>query len=167
MSLIKPMLLFFFLLSGVSAFAQTPQPVTDTPFMQKDTTYWVYNFRQFRDAVYQGDKKKARAFVDVRFKEDFNDLFRKDFINCLLKIKTEELYKDGEYNTVILTDGPAKSYSMIATWDKANNEVTLNMLSKTAYKEDGEEGISEFAIIYVFEITKKGHIKLTSIGFAG
>lgn len=200
MSLIKPMFLFFFLLSGVIAFAQTPQPVTDTPFMQKDTSYWVYNFRQFRDAVYQADKKKARAFANLPFTGEynniwqlaydfeqaeklerkgtpftetdfykhFNKLFPKDFINCLLKIKTEELYKVGEYTTVTFEDSTAsKSYMMIATWNKPDNTLMLNLSSRTIFKQGEDEEVGEFSVIYIFEITRKGHIKFKAVGLAG
>ncbi|SDF76975.1 hypothetical protein [Chitinophaga filiformis] len=170
MSLIRPMFLFFSLLFCMAASAQTPQDIPDTPFLQKDTAYWVYNFRQFRDAVYQGDKKKAKVYVDLPTteKEDFNKIFEKDFIKCLLKIKTEELYKTGEYTTPTFEDSLAsKSYGMIATWHKPDNTLMLNVISKTIFKEGEEKWVGESAVIYIFEITKKGHIKLTSVALAG
>jgi len=202
MSLIRPMFLFFSLLFCIAASAQTQQDIPDTPFTQKDTAYWVYNFRQFRDAVYQNNKEKARAFVDLPITDEsnhiwhlayalsspaivalgskakpfteadfykyFNKIFEKDFIKCLLKIKTEELYKTGEYTTPTFEDSLAsKSYGMIATWHKPDNTLMLNMLSKTIFKEGEEEWVGEFAVIYIFEITKKGHIKFKSIALAG
>jgi len=34
------------------------------PYQQRDTVYWVVNFEQFRDAIYQRNKAKAKAFFD-------------------------------------------------------------------------------------------------------
>ncbi|SHN33851.1 hypothetical protein [Chitinophaga sp. CF418] len=197
MSLIRPMFVFFFLIFCITASAQTQQAAPDTLFTQKDTAYWVYNFRQFRDAVYQGDKEKAKAYVELPisgknseiwylayglnsaaskekafteadFYKYFNRIFGKEFINCILKIKTEELYKTGEYTTIEFEDSLAsKSYGMIATWRKPDNTLMLNMLSRTVYVEDGNEQVGEFAVIYIFEVTKKGHIKLKSVALAG
>jgi hypothetical protein len=196
------MFFFFSLLFYIAASAQTLQDIPDTPFTQKDTAYWVYNFRQFRDAVYQNNKEKARAFVDLPiavgnnhiwglayglnspafenmggkakpfteadFNKYFNKIFGKEFINCILKIKTEELYKTGEYATITFEDSLAsKSYGMIATWHRPDNTLMLNILSRTVYEEDGNDAVGEFAIIYIFEVTKRGHIKLKSVALAG
>jgi len=200
MSLIKPILVSLSLISGINAFAQTPQQLTDTSFSQKDTAYWVYNFRQFRDAVYQGDKVKTRAFAalpavgesnsiwqlvydyeraeklmsngtpftEADFYKYFNRLFPKDFIKCLLKVKTEELYKTGEYTTMTFEDSTASnSYMMIATWNKPDNTLMLNLNSRTIFKEGEDEEVGEFSIIYIFEITRKGHVKFKAVALAG
>lgn len=45
------------------------------PFKQKDTTYWVVNFRQFRDAIFQKDKKKAKVFFDFPIKNESNEIW--------------------------------------------------------------------------------------------
>ncbi|PSL34941.1 hypothetical protein [Chitinophaga ginsengisoli] len=197
MSLLKPMSIFLFLIVCMTASAQTQQNTTDTSYTQKDTAYWVYNFRQFRDAVYQGNKAKARVFVDLPISEEsnhiwilayggesvggkakpfteadfykyFNKIFDKAFIKCLLKIKTEELYKTGDCTTIGFVDSLAsKSYGMSARWDKESNTLTLNLGSRTIFKEGEEEWVGEFAVIYIFEITKKGHIRFKSVGLAG
>jgi len=63
--------LFTLLLLGActSALAQTtpgpskaPGTAHKVPFQQKDTAYWIDNFRQFRDAIYQKDIAKTKAF---------------------------------------------------------------------------------------------------------
>ena len=200
MSLIRPMFIFFSLIFCITVSAQTQRNVADTSFAQKDTSYWSYNFRQFRDAVYQNDIAKAKSFIDLPFMSEnneiwyllntkvvekmgdkvkpltesdfvryFNSLFPKYFIKCLLKVKTDELYKTGEYTTMRLEDSPSSKdyYWMDAKWDKSDNTLTLYLNSRAAYKDEDGEGVSELAIIYVFEITKKGHIKLTGIGMAG
>lgn len=197
MSLIRPMFIFFSLIFCITASAQTQQNVPDTLFTQKDTAYWVYNFRQFRDAVYQNDIAKAKSFVDFPFIDEtneiwyllntklvekmgdkvkplteadfvkyFNNLFPKNFIKCLLKVKTDELYKKGSYDTPTVKDSLASESSMMyVTLDRSDNTLELNLASSTVLKE-GEDG-GEFNIIYYFKITKKGHIKLKSVKLAG
>lgn len=48
---------------------------TFLPFKQKDTTYWVDNFRQFRDALYKNDKTKAKEFLDFPFQNEGNEIW--------------------------------------------------------------------------------------------
>jgi hypothetical protein len=204
MSLIKPLLAFFPLICCINTFAQTQQDIPAPPFTQKDTTYWVYNFRQFRDAVYQNDIAKAKSFMDFPFIDEnneiwylaydfsepltnklggnvkpftegdfhkyFNRLFPKSFINCLLKIKTDTLYKEDSYETRTFEDSLAStSYKMYVTLDRSESTLTLNLASQPVYrhKEDEDQDGGEFNIIYLFKITRKGHIKLQSVRLAG
>jgi hypothetical protein len=55
--------------------AQAKFDNTTKLFKQRDTTYWAENVRQFRDALYQGDKTKAKAFFDFPFINDGNELW--------------------------------------------------------------------------------------------
>jgi hypothetical protein len=76
---------FSTLLLGVfslTAFAQTTlkpnagnTAAVNKPFKQKDTAYWVDNFRQFRDALYRADKSKAKAFFDFPFTNETNEIW--------------------------------------------------------------------------------------------
>ena len=66
----------------LTTFAQTSQTnlkldstKTLVQFKQKDTIYWVDNFRQFRDALYKNDKSKVKEFLDLPFKNDGNDIW--------------------------------------------------------------------------------------------
>ena len=197
MSLLKPILVCFSMMFYIATSAQVPQDVPATSFTQKDTSYWIYNFRQFRDAVYQNDIAKAKAFVDfpfvgetndiwyllnakvfekmgdkikplteAEFARYFNSLFPKNFVKCLLKVKTDELYRKGSYDTPFVEDSLASESSMMyTTLDKSDNTLELNLSSRTASNEDGDT--AEFSIIYHFQITRKGHIKLKSVGLAG
>lgn len=45
------------------------------PFQQKDTAYWIDNFRQFRDAVYQKDIAKTKAFFSFPVLREGNELW--------------------------------------------------------------------------------------------
>ena len=133
-----------FFIAYLTSFAQIqsnnadPNGSSTIQFKQKDTSYWVDNFRQFRDAIYQKDKAKAKSFVDFPimnenneiwylaydqneklieklpekikpfteqdFDKYFDKIFSKRFINCILKIKTDELYKKGANTTIDFND---------------------------------------------------------------
>ena len=189
------------------AFSQTSHNLkpgstkTVSSYKQKDTTYWVDNFRQFRDALYRNDKSKAKEFLDFPFKNEgneiwylaylgdekaadsldqnvkpfteedfdkyFNKIFTKQLIKCLLKIKTNELYKTGKSESPEIKDS-STTYKLYVTFDKANRTVELDLATKTRYKisdTEYEEGESNF--IYRFMILKNGHIKLKRILIAG
>lgn len=65
----------------LTAFAQTNQHApTDSaraivPFKQKNTTYWIDNFRQFRDALYKNDKLKAKEFFAFPILNEGNEIW--------------------------------------------------------------------------------------------
>ncbi|MDX2049267.1 MAG: hypothetical protein SFU87_20955, partial [Chitinophagaceae bacterium] len=40
-----------------------------------DTTIWISNFRQFREAVYHRNKQQAKAFVDFPIMNDNNEIW--------------------------------------------------------------------------------------------
>jgi hypothetical protein len=48
---------------------------TPVPFKQKDTTYWVNNFREFRTALFERDKTKAKAFFEFPLKNEGNEIW--------------------------------------------------------------------------------------------
>ena len=104
---------------------ETAQPAPGN----SDTAKWIDSFREFRDAVYQRKKEKVKLFIgfpiasheiwylvgddskinvqtdesipftEKDFDKYYSKLFFKEFVNCLLKVKTEVLYKSGEYQT--------------------------------------------------------------------
>jgi len=82
MATFKQIFLLFALALGLKTFAQTKQSNLNTdsvkiviPFKQKDTTYWVDNFRQFRDAIFHRDKTKAKAFFNFPIKDESNEIW--------------------------------------------------------------------------------------------
>ncbi len=68
-----------FCLTTLAQTNQTTLKVDSTkalvPFKQKDTTYWVDNFRQLRDALYKNDKTKAKEFLDLPFQNEGNEIW--------------------------------------------------------------------------------------------
>jgi len=200
-------LLLIALIFSLTASAQTSQNNLKDPgtkilvtFKQKDTSYWVDNFRQFRYAIFQRDKIKAKAFfnfpiidssneiwylaydrnekavellhdaikpfTETDFDKYFDKLFSKTFVKSLLKIKTDELFKKGAYQTPEFKDHFA-SYILYSTYDKTENTLDLNFTSGKYRDEKGEPLDGEFNIFYLFQLTKKGHIKFIQIRLAG
>jgi hypothetical protein len=172
------------------------------PFKQKGTTYWVDNFRQFRDAISKKDKTKSKVFFNFPIKDSSNEIwylaydqnekaidklrdivkpfteaafykyfdkiFTKNFVKSLLKIKADELYKRGTYQTLEFKDS-STTYILYSTYNKTENTLEFNFASKTEYKDEKGESLDsgEFNVIYYFEITKKGHVKFKQIRLAG
>lgn len=124
--------------------------------------------------AYSGDEKAAdsldqnvKPFTEEDFDKYFNKIFTKQLIKCLLKIKTNELYKTGKSESPEIKDS-STTYKLYVTFDKANRTVELGLATKTRYKisdTEYEEGESNF--IYGFMILKNGHIKLKRILIAG
>ena len=170
-------------------------------FKQKDTTYWIENFRQFRDALYKNDKTKAKEFLDLPFQNEGNEIwylafsdnekatdklnenvkpftekdfdkyfdkvFKKQLVKCLLKIKTDDLYKKGESESPEIKDS-STTYKLYVTFDKINKTIELNLATRTPYKiSDTEYETGESNFISRFQILKYGHIKLKRILIAG
>ena len=189
----------------LTTFAQTNLKSDSTkilaPFKQKDTTYWIDNFRQFRDALFQKDKAKAKVFFDFPFKNEGNEIWylayfnsenafdklngtvkpftEKDFdnyfknifsdqlIKCLLKIKTDELYKKGKSESPELKDS-STTYKLYATYNKIDKTIELNLATNTPYKiSETEYEAGESSLVYLFEILKNGHIKFKRLLIAG
>jgi len=72
----------FFIAFCLTTFAQTKSTISDKDsgsltiqFKQKNTSHWVDNFRQLRDALYKNDKSKAKEFIDFPFKSEGNEIW--------------------------------------------------------------------------------------------
>lgn len=163
---------------------------TATATATSDTVKWIDHFREFRDALYQQKKEKVKMFIgwplisdgiwflvgdesktnvqtdepipftEKDFDKFYSRLFFKEFINCLLKVKTEELFKNGEYQTPeIKVD--ATIYILYCTVNEAENTLSLNFSSVTkGVNENGEIDGSEGNVIYTFDILPDGMIRL-------
>ena len=198
-------LLFGALCLTTSAQTKPAIPVSDSlniEFKQKDTSNWVYNFRQLREALYQREKSKAKVFFDFPFMNQgneiwyvaysgdekamdkigttekpftekdfdkyFDKIFSRQFIKCLLAIKTDELYKNGTSESPELKDS-ATTYVLYATYNKPDRTIELNLATKTSYKvQDSDEyDMGESNFIYYFQILDNRHIKFKKLLIAG
>lgn len=137
----------------------------DFPIVGENNNIWYL--------VLAGDDKinslsqSVKPFTEKDFDKYFDQLFPKRFINCLLKIKSDELYKTGGNATKAIKDGNT-TYVLYATFDKSDNTLSLNLNSTAPYKtDDGEIERSEFSEIYLFDILNNGKIKFRRVEMAG
>lgn len=138
----------------------------DFPVMNPGNEIWYL--------VYAGADNKVNAlsddikpFTEKDFDKYSDSLFPKRFINCLLKVKSEELWKTGNAETKAIKDGNT-TYVLYATFDKSNNTLTLNLSSKSPFKtDDGELDAAEFSEVYVFTVLSNGKIKFVRVALAG
>lgn len=184
------------LLSSIG-FAQSPTVSTASkaPFTQKDTNYWIDNFRQLRDAIYQKNITKTKAFFEFPvayegneiwyvaapnltvssdkikpftekdFTKYYHQLFSKGFIKAILKVKTEDLYTKGTHTTPTVTEGSTE-YILYSTYDKAEHMLQLNLATKYSLNNEDDE-VGEANFIYYFTVTEKGHLIFSHVVLAG
>ena len=75
-------LLFLFLFFCLTLFSQVrndnsliDSSINSMSINKSDSIYWVDNFRQFRDAIYQNNKTKAKNYFDFPIDNGTNDLW--------------------------------------------------------------------------------------------
>ena len=138
----------------------------DFPVMNEQNGIWYQ--------VYSGHEKQLgsisdsiKPFTEKDFDKYFEALFPKRFIDCLLKIKSEELWKTGKVETKAIKEGNT-TYILYATFDKSDNSLTFNLNSNSPFKTDeGEWESSEFSEIYEFTVLGNGQIKFVRVMQAG
>jgi hypothetical protein len=137
------------------------------PVMNPNNEIWYLAYGGVDDKVGSLLSDAIKPFTEKDFDKYFDSLFTKRFINCLLKIKTEELWKNGEVQSKAVKDGNT-TYIMYAIFDKSENTLSLNLNSNSPYKtDDGEMESAESSEIYQFKVLSNGRIKFSRILFAG
>ncbi len=136
--------------------------------MSENNEIWVL--------VFQGNEKKInqmtdeiKPFTEQDFDKYFDKLFSRRFINSILKLKSEELNKKDEIETVVMKDGNATTYKMYATVNNVEKTLTLNLSSNTIIKDkkgEVQDG-GESNVIYIFTLPENGQLKFHQIRLAG
>ncbi len=148
----------------------------------KTTTTIADEFRAFREAIYNKQKeevanhftfpitnaaqnlwmiceKEPKATMSrAEFITNFDKIFDSNFINSLLKVKSEELFSKGKHTTEAIISSRTSSY-IDATYSK--NSQTLILTNHL------EEGDGEAALIYEFKVNEKGDIIFANFNIAG
>ena len=113
---------------------------------------------------------KITPFTETEFDKHYDKIFTTYFVKAILKIKSEILFKNGQYETIELTKDETK-YKIYATYDKINKGITLNLDMETPIKlNDGENDLietAEYNIFYIFKIEDGKNIKFKQIRIAG
>ncbi|MDX2049268.1 MAG: hypothetical protein SFU87_20960 [Chitinophagaceae bacterium] len=112
---------------------------------------------------------KIKPFTENDFDRHFNKIFPVEFVKSILKVKTDTLLKNGNYETIELSDGRMTTFQMLASFDKADNTLELNLATKTIFKENEADTTEadEFNIIYQFKIADNKQIKFKQVRLAG
>lgn len=109
-----------------------------------------------------------KPFTEQDFHKYFDNLFSKRFINAILKIKSEELYKKGMFGIGEFQEGDDTTYGIDGTFNKEECSLQLQLLSNTVVRDENgqvQDG-GESSITYEFAV-KSGEIKLVQIWLAG
>ena len=101
-------------------------------------------------------EKYHRKIFDVRFK------------NCVLKIKTEELYSKHLYRTKLFEETDI-IYEMVAEYRSADRRLVLNMAFGNNVKDENGAWISEgeHNVVYTFKVTDGKKLILDRVDIAG
>ena len=141
----------------------------DFPIINDNNEIWflVYGWEGKGAELMKSDKKEPMTEKD--FDRYYAKIFGKTFIQLILKIKTEELFRKGETETAEISNGKATSYKIYSTFDTGRRVLSLNLSSNTIIKDaKGEEtDRGESNTIYEFHILKNGHIKFMQVRLAG
>ncbi len=136
------------------------------PIMNEGNEIWYLTDKD-PDKEMKGLTDEIKPFTEKHFDDRYQKIFPKTFVNSILKIKTDSLFRNGEFETVeLLADG--LNYKTMASVNKEKNQLVLNMAyysPKNAIKED-EEGV-EYNVIYYFDILPNNQIKFKQIKMAG
>lgn len=115
------------------------------------------------------------AFTEKDFDKYYRKILSKEFVNSLLKIKSEDLFTHNDANTDIFeTDSTEQSdgalrYQLFASVDKKTNILRLNLAFTGEIKDDSGEMVDgiESNVVYDFLIQPDGHLVFQSIQLAG
>ena len=142
-------------------------PFVTLPLINSGNEIWYLVYQNRQDLI---DKLPERLvpFSEKDFHKYYHKLFSKSFIQTLLKIKSDELFRTGAAESSDLKEG-ITSYKMYATFDKAAKMLTLNLSSETEMKEENGEAFDkvESNIIYEFQTIDNKKIKLKQVRLAG
>jgi hypothetical protein len=134
--------------------------------LASDIWYLVLSEKELRS---KSVDETSAPFIEKDFYKYYQKIFSTRFIKTLLKVKSEELYRKGEYETVELRESATITYKMQASFDKDERMLSLNLHFIVEEKDAAGEVIDggEGTRIYMFRILKNGHLQFEKIMMAG
>ena len=81
----------------------------DFPILNEGNPIW-YLANSGNDEALTLSQEAMKPFTEIEFDKYYNKIFPKTFINGILKIKTDELIKKGEFKTIKLKAGSHHIY---------------------------------------------------------
>jgi len=111
--------------------------------------------------------RNLKFFTEADLKRYHKNLFHPAFMKSLLKIKSAELFKNGESSSPKFSDKDG-DYQMYVTYNRDNHTLTLNLAYSNGADENGEyvsEG--EYNLIYEFDVLDDKYIRFKKVDMAG
>jgi hypothetical protein len=154
--ILKKLFTLIILVSCSTTFAQTKKAnfkadstKTLAPFKQKDTIYWVENFREFRDAIFQRNKAKAKVF----FNFPIND-FTQSIKQLVYDEDPETFQKSGNSIYIFTETDFSKYFDKIfpKNFVKSLLKVkTDELYKKGTYEIKFKEGFTTYTLHVIFD----------------
>lgn len=134
--------------------------------LKGDTWFLVLSEKELQS---KSSNEKFGTFTAVDFNKYYSKIFPVHFITTLLKVKSEELYNKGEYETPEFRENSTTTYKMHASFDKEEQRLSLNLNFNVVEKDEQGEVIDggESTVIYIFRVLKNGHLQFDKIMLAG
>jgi hypothetical protein len=185
----KIFVLPFFLLFSFTSYNQFTVRLCNAKSIDYDLgTEWVNSFKNFRTALYDdniialkkffqfpltgsnaeffwlfsdSDLAMKKKFTEKNFEKYYRKIFDKNFVHCLMKIKTDDLVKNGAFEYKY-KKSKTESYTIKIAIDKKDFSIILN---ENSYDPAIKDPI-EFSKIFIFTISN-GNLKFSSANAAG
>lgn len=148
-----------------------PKLISNKAISTKKTEQtWIDDFREFRDAVYQGNRPKLSGFLyfplssnfhgDINegdFDKYYDDFFNEAFISRILKVKSQIVFDEFYYETeeIIIDE---LTYYMVVQYDDINKILSIRL--------NDRDSDLESSVLYDFKVIKN-KIYLFNIDMAG
>lgn len=134
--------------------------------LQGDTWFLVLSEKELQS---KSTDEKFGAFSAGDFDKYYSKIFSAHFIASLLKVKSEELYRKGRYETPELRENSTSTYKMSVSFDKEERRLSLNLNFSVVEKDEQGEILDggESTVIYTFRVLRNGHLQFDKIMMAG
>lgn len=187
----KILIFTFSLFTALSCGKSENKPIINRYVSRNNKDVYLSDFKVFRDLLYKSDKINAKRyfmfpiydediwylidsegnldaskpFTEKDFDKYFSKIFNKNFVNLLLKIKSEELFSKGNYTTkeIIYKEGNYEIRSKITAIYSKNNKLVLSFYSEHYSKN---KKLSETMCSYTFRAINN-HFIFQDIALAG
>ncbi len=138
------------------------------PIVNESNDIWYFLFADNENGL-KLIGNKPKPFTSSDLEKYSHQLFPANFVNGILKIKTDSLFITGEYKTPTLHEGKNITYQMFASYNENEKLLTINLSYVTVYvdKKGQPQDNSESNLIYTFSIDQSGHLKFNNIQVAG
>jgi hypothetical protein len=167
----------------------------DTSFTARQssgTGKWSDSFRKFSEAVASGDKERVKLFIDFPIRNEgneiwllanpklveematddikpftesdfdryFSSIFSMDIRKTLQGLDLEQFSKTGQSSSAEMEVVKDSKTALEANYDSTAQKITLILTTAV-------EDLSEFSVLYQFDVIKNGEIKFRQVRIAG